>query len=288
MKKKNMSFCDFDDLPNFSVAGFTLNSEERAAIKTALKLKQEKENMPSSITLWGKILAIQRDYWIAQAPLESKGNLFDRKFYYSIDQVNWLQLPDVTPSEMEAIEKITKKFTGDPAFEFSTAASSENEGEIPAESSAEAASNPVIVNEEKRLAGVVLNINYDVQVVPRGAYFRDATLKLDRNPLFTGLKQNDINQLTSYFHFREGFNINSRTLAERAANFDETIDIFETIAKDEPQGCWSLQVERGGHVAILRSLVWPGYTFFHSPSPNKFGCMYHGWGMKNNNIGFML
>ena len=54
--------------------------------------------------------------------------------------------------------------------------------------------------------------------------------------LSIGLKQNDINQLTSYFHFREGFNINSRTLAERAANFDETIDIFETIATDEPQG----------------------------------------------------
>lgn len=58
-------------------------------------------------------------------------------------------------------------------------------------------------------------------------------------------------------------------------------------------GVWSIQVERGGTIALLRSLQWPGYLFFHRPThgtaPNaQWGAVYQGTGQRNDNIGFML
>ncbi|KAJ3025413.1 UNVERIFIED_CONTAM: Radial spoke head protein 9 [Siphonaria sp. JEL0065] len=271
-----MSTLDISDIAqHFSLAGVTLNAQERAVMTTSLRVKAEAEKL-QNLCFWGKILAIQKDYMIAQA---NGANLFDRKFFYSFDLVNWLQLPEVTPEDMPIIEKITKRFTGDPAFEFSTA-SEEVEGEEKPKGQT--------ISEEKRLSGVIQLMNYEVQIVPRGAYFRDGNLTLQQNPMFKGLSQSELGELTNYCHFREGFNINKKTAEERATSFDETIDIFDAISGDDPRGVWSIQSERGGSVSLLRSLLWPGYVFFHTPSPVKWGGMYYGWGLKNQNIGFML
>lgn len=51
-----------------------------------------------------------------------------------------------------------------------------------------------------------------------------------------GLEPDEIGLESSYLHFREGFQLNSRTLAERLNSFDDTIDIFESIGRDQPQG----------------------------------------------------
>ncbi|KAI8622293.1 hypothetical protein BC830DRAFT_1090138 [Chytriomyces sp. MP71] len=245
-------------------------------MQTSLRVKAEAEKLPT-LSLWGKIMGIQKDYMIAQASI---GNLFERKFFYSLDLTNWLQLPEVTPEDMRIIDQINKKFTGDPAFEYSLVSEVESEGEEKPKGQS--------VNEEKRLSGITQLINYDVQVVPRGAYYRDGSLTLQLNPMFKGLQQAELGELTSYCHFREGFNINKKTVLERASNFDETIDIFDAISTDNPRGVWTIQSERGGSVSLIRSLLWPGYVFYHTPSPAKWGGIYYGWGLKNHNIGFML
>ncbi|KAJ3297018.1 Radial spoke head protein 9 [Borealophlyctis nickersoniae] len=273
-----MSLLNLDDLPYFSLAGFTLNIEERAAITSSLQLKKDQEKL-ESIGLWGKILGVQRDYYIAQSV--EQANVFARKYYYSIDLVNWLQLPEITPEEMQKIEGLQGRFYGDPAYEYPIARDAE-EGEEEGEQGSHA------INEEKRLSGAIALMTFEVQLVPRGAYYRDSLHKLRPNPAFQGVSRGELGQLTSYFHFREGFDINRRNIMERANAFDESIDVFDTIARDEPKGVWSVQVERGGSVAIVRSLLWPGYTFFHTPSPAKWGAMYYGTGQKNENIGFML
>lgn len=41
-------------------------------------------------------------------------------------------------------------------------------------------------------------------------------------------------------------------------------------------------------MAFIRSLIWPGYTLTHSPSPITTSGFYHGDGLKNNNIGYQL
>ncbi|KAJ3101901.1 Radial spoke head protein 9 [Phlyctochytrium bullatum] len=225
-----MSFVDITDISHFTLAGFILNTEERTVLTSSLRLKADAEKLSNGIYLWGKILGINRDYYIAQAPME---DLFQRKFYYSVDMTSWLQLPEVQPEDMELIEKIRGRFMGDLAYEYSFGGE-EPEGEEPKPEGTEKPKKSI--SEEKRLAGTIALMNYEAEIVPRGAYYRDATHKLSLNPLFKGLDQIDIGQLSSYFHFREGFDINARTLAERAAGFEETIDIFEDIAKDEPKG----------------------------------------------------
>jgi radial spoke head protein 9 len=46
---------------------------------------------------------------------------------------------------------------------------------------------PYTMKEEKRLAAVMGLINYQVEIVPRGAYYRDANQKFSYNPSFIGL-----------------------------------------------------------------------------------------------------
>ncbi|XP_061482400.1 radial spoke head protein 9 homolog isoform X3 [Rhineura floridana] len=54
------------------------------------------------------------------------------------------------------------------------------------------------------------------------------------------------------------------------------------------EGSWSIQVERGGRVIVLRSLLWPGLTFYHVPNTKQHGYIYFGHGEKNKDLPFML
>lgn len=93
------------------------------------------------------------------------------------------------------------------------------------------------ISEEKRLACTIQLIDKDVAVVPRGAYHKDPTGKLAINPVFTGISPAEIGRLESYLHFnKNGLNVNAKTIAEKESNFDENVDILESIAKDEPKG----------------------------------------------------
>jgi len=53
-------------------------------------------------------------------------------------------------------------------------------------------------------------------------------------------------------------------------------------------GSWGLQFERGSGLVTLRSLLWPGYAFYHVPGSRKFGGVYAGTGEKNLDLPFML
>ncbi|KAJ3182887.1 Radial spoke head protein 9 [Gaertneriomyces sp. JEL0708] len=270
-----MSYLKLEDISYLSLAGFTLNPEERTALESSLLLKQNEEKL-NHVSLWGKILGIQRDYYIAQAT--NNENVFARKYFYSVDLINWLQLPEVAPKDVQTLSKVQTRFTGDPAFEYQVAF---GEG---TEEGAEGTG----INEEKRLAVAIALISYEVEIVPRAAYVRDMTRQIQPNPAFKGVPKGEVGQLTSYLHFREGFDINKKTLMDRAHAFDESVDVFESISDDQPKGVWSVQTEGTGSIAIVRNLMWPGYTFFHSPDGPKWGSIYYGSGQRNNSLGFML
>ncbi|KAG8123436.1 hypothetical protein E2320_018826 [Naja naja] len=53
-------------------------------------------------------------------------------------------------------------------------------------------------------------------------------------------------------------------------------------------GSWSIQVERGSRIVVLRSLLWPGLTFYHVPNTKQHGYIYFGNGEKNIDLPFML
>lgn len=53
-------------------------------------------------------------------------------------------------------------------------------------------------------------------------------------------------------------------------------------------GSWSIQMERGNALVVLRSLLWPGLTFYHAPRTKNCGYIYVGTGEKNIDLPFML
>lgn len=75
-----MSFLNLDDLPLLSVAGHTLNAEERSALQHSLLLLKDNEKLDSA-HFWGKIFGVQKDYLVAQATFPNE-TVFKRKFYY--------------------------------------------------------------------------------------------------------------------------------------------------------------------------------------------------------------
>lgn len=256
------------DFSIFSLAGFTLNAEEQSVLNSSLTVKKSEEKF-ESVSLVAKILGIKSDYYVAQANRE---DVFDRKYFYCIDMLKWLELPEVAEAEIEASAHMLGRFTGDPAFEYR----------------AEGITEPITLTEEKRLACAIKQISFDCQIVPRGSYYRDLQTKLSVNPSFKGLNANELPNLKNYFHFRPGYDVNQEDIVERGETFVESIDIFETLAKDAPQGSWSVQVERSGSVSIIKSFLWPGHVFFHAPEENKWANFYYGTGQKNKNLPFML
>jgi radial spoke head protein 9 len=49
-----------------------------------------------------------------------------------------------------------------------------------------------------------------------------------------------------------------------------------------------LQYDAAAGTVTLRSLLWPGYFFFHVAGTGRFGAAYFGAGEKNVDISFML
>lgn len=184
-----MSFLSFDQLAPFSLAGFTLNTEERTALQASLAVKKAEEKF-DHVSFWGKILGVQKDYYVAQAWTD--GAWFKKKNFYrcallasypdpllSIDQVTWLQLPDITEDEAARLDEYAGRFVGEPGFEVVAQGEKEGEGE-------DAVEKPALT-EEKRLTAVIKRIDYDVQIVPRGAYYRDALHNIKANKLNSGM-----------------------------------------------------------------------------------------------------
>lgn len=47
-------------------------------------------------------------------------------------------------------------------------------------------------------------------------------------------------------------------------------------------------MEKGNSLVVLRSLLWPGLTFYHVPHTKNCGYVYVGTGEKNIDLPFML
>jgi radial spoke head protein 9 len=47
-------------------------------------------------------------------------------------------------------------------------------------------------------------------------------------------------------------------------------------------------MDAGGKYVVVRSLLWPGFSAFHSPSSGEYGNVYFGSGLRNHDIGYNL
>ncbi|KAM4528933.1 radial spoke head protein 9 homolog [Fundulus diaphanus] len=261
-------------------SGRVLTVEQRAALQTSLLILKKNYKF-HRVMLWGKILGIKQDYFIAQGRGEDE--LKDQKYLYSLNCMDWLLLPTVTESMIEEVSEAAKGlFIGDPSFVYEQKIQNQREGE-------EAVNGNELarVSEEKRLAVTVHHIDEDVSVVPRGAFIRSPLGLVHINRSFDGLSESEARKLDNFLHFRALKKGNKKSI-EETGEWSPAIDFLDVLSDDAPKGSWSLQFECASRVCVLRSLLWLGLTFYHVPMTPQHGYIYIGNGLKNLDLPFML
>ncbi|NXT72319.1 RSPH9 protein, partial [Chaetops frenatus] len=232
------------------------------------------------VWFWGCIQGVRGAYYIAEGLGPNRAA--PRSRLYSLNCVDWSLLTPATKEMLALAKQVKGRFQGDPSYEYSLA-------EINAEAAArliEGGKEPVI-KEEARLIATIEEIDRAVGIVPRGAFVKTPLGSVHENRHFEGLSLVEAKKLSSYFHFTEPVNLKNKTLLEKA-DLDPSTDFLDSLEHDIPRGSWSIQLEKGGTVVVLRSLLWLGLTFYHVPMTKQFGYVYFGTGEKNLDLPFML
>ncbi|XP_054486313.2 radial spoke head protein 9 homolog [Agelaius phoeniceus] len=261
--------------------GAGLSPELRAALGASLPLLQRDYRF-ERVWFWGCIQGVRGAYYIAQGLGPDRAA--PRSRLYSLNCLDWSLLTPATEEMLALAEEVKGRFQGDPSFEYSLA-------EINPEAAArlvQSGKEPVM-KEEARLIATIEQIDRAVGIVPRGAFVKTPLGSVHENRHFEGLSLVEAKKLSSYFHFTEPTDLKNKTLLEKA-DLDPSTDFLNSLEHDIPQGkgSWSIQLEKGGSVVVLRSLLWLGLTFYHVPMTKQFGYVYFGTGEKNLDLPFML
>ncbi|NWV85376.1 RSPH9 protein, partial [Dasyornis broadbenti] len=259
--------------------GSGLSPEKQAALAVSLPLLQRDYRF-ERVWFWGCIQGVRGAYYIAQGLGPDRAA--PRSRLYSLNCLDWSLLTPATEEMLALVEQLKGRFQGDPSFVYEL-------GEINAEAAArliEGGKEPVI-KEEARLIATIEQIDREVGIVPRGAFVKTPVGSVHENRHFEGLSLVEAKKLSSYFHFTKPVNLKNKTLLEKA-DLDPSTDFLDSLEHDMPRGSWSIQLEKGGTVVVLRSLLWLGLTFYHVPMTKQFGYVYFGTGEKNLDLPFML
>ncbi|XP_038617085.1 radial spoke head protein 9 homolog isoform X2 [Tachyglossus aculeatus] len=263
-----------------SGSGLGLSPERRAALLTSLLLLR-RDYRYQRVLFWGRILGLTADYYIAQGL--GPDQLGERKTLYSLNCMEWCLLPPATEKVVTQTSVVKGRFMGDPSHEYDhTEVQKVEEGDKTYEEEV-----VIQIKEEARLVATIDQIDKAVAIVPRGALVKTPLGPVHVNRSFEGLSVSEAKKLSSYFHFKEPVNLKTKTLLERA-DLDPAVDFLDSLEHDVPKGSWSIQMERGNSLLVLRSLLWPGLTFFHVPQTKNYGYFYVGTGEKNMDLPFML
>jgi len=262
-------------------SGVILTPEQKAALQTSLVVLRSEQKF-NKVLFLGKVKGIKEDYFLAVGL--NNDAMTDRKHLYSTDCVTWVVLPDATQEMKDKARAARGRFTGDPSneFEYTETKRVQGEGDEVIEED-----ETINIKEEDRLAAVLAEINHDVAIAPRGAFMLTPSGQVVPNRSFEGLTVAEAAKLSSYVHFRPAEILPTKSLLDRA-NLDRSLDFMDSIEEDIPRGCWSLQLDRGSGLVILKSLLWLGYVFYLVPGTSKFGSVYFGIGERNCDLPFML
>ncbi|NXJ75482.1 RSPH9 protein, partial [Trogon melanurus] len=258
--------------------GAGLSPEKRAALGASLLLLQRDYRF-ERVWFWGCIRGVSGAYYIAQGLGPDRAA--PRSCLYSLNCVEWSLLPPATEEVVAQAQRLKGRFQGDPSFEYENSEVNAEDAEI-----VEDEKEPVM-KEEARLVATIEQIDRAVGIIPRGAFVKTPSGSVHENRSFEGLSLTEAKKLSSYFHFTEPVNLKNKTLLEKA-DLDASTDFLDSLEHDIPPGSWTVQLEKGGTVVVLRSLLWPGLTFYHVPMTKQYGYVYFGTGEKNLDLPFML
>lgn len=234
------------------------------------------ENHFLHMQYWGQIYAIDADYHIAVGI--GTDALSDRKYFYTTDFKYWGLLPKAKKKYKLLSLLTTFPFRGDVSLKVKVLDEALEE------------THPdrcQFMKEENRLAATISNINDEAEICARGQLLKQPNGTIILNPNFYGLTGAEAKHLRSYLHIRPAqHRWNSNLLARQDYNY--SMDFLDSIDQDIPKGCWNLSLEQNGSVAYLKSLYWPGMSFFHKVKTPDCGFLYVGNGRKNLDVPFLL
>lgn len=269
---------DIEETHRLCDSGFTLSVEEKSKLQISIIQRKNDEGF-SKLYFWGKILGKEADYLICYGLLPSY-DFPQKKFYFCTTSTFELaQLPEVSSEFAEKASSVEGMFKGDPAFLL--------DGEEPPEETEDGAPVPEVFREVHRLAQTIKEIDFDTATVPRGAWLVAPSHQIVENKGYEGLNYEAASNLSSYFHFREAVHLETKSAIEKQGLVRAT-DFLDPLSCDEPRNSWVLQRNSSKTSTSLRSLIWPGYYFFHTIETNHYGGAYFGYGQKNSDIAFML
>lgn len=274
-------------LQYFQSSGKLVSVEQQAILCNSLTLAKHKNHF-NKIIFWGCIEGIKDEYWIAQG-ITGTDELCDRVTLYCLtSSTEWQLLSTPDEKTQDDAMQIRERFMGDPSHEYEQHEIIRRYGGANAQED----DLTIQVKEEDRLATVVLKIDQEAMLVPRGAFLRSPAGIVTPNDAFPGLSEEKAKNLENWFHFSAPVRLPKKSLLEQA-DATAPIDFLEQASSDVPAcGSWSVQLERGpgvdAPVVKLRSLHWIGAECCHIPESKQFSRVYFGKGFKNINLPFML
>uniref|UniRef100_A0A8D8YTY3 Radial spoke head protein 9 homolog n=1 Tax=Cacopsylla melanoneura TaxID=428564 RepID=A0A8D8YTY3_9HEMI len=234
--------------------GISVGTDKTSLVQNSLRILQDQGKF-RHIYFWGIINGTSKDYYVAYGV---RNDALDRVFYYSLDGMSWLLIPD--PLSNENAPALTldcrTRFSGDPMLlrevEDITAKEVvhlEGGGDVEAESQVhnlefqfdhEDGSGRNL-KEEDRLACVVTSITEEAFILPRRALFKVP------------------NKIGSV--------------------------VFNKFFQDRK---WSVVHSYDQMIVINKCLLWHGSVFFHVVDTPRYGNCYFGYGLKNYDLPFYL
>ncbi|XP_018329914.1 radial spoke head protein 9 homolog [Agrilus planipennis] len=260
--------------------GNVISTEESLILHNSLLLLQN-ENHFRKIYFWGRIFGTDRDYYVAYGYV--KDALEGKIFYYSKNGVDWGLLPLPTENGKKLTPLCTTKFQGDPAILIDLLLEKD---EI---AFGKPLKKPEVrkLKEEDRLSATIHFINEEATLIPRGGFFKRPDGVVVENLSFEGLDYLDSIELRPFQHNRRPhYKWNTNLLTREDYNY--ALDFLDTLDTDVPDGCWVTQTCNGETIAVLESLYWPGYFFYHYIKTPRYGSVYFGHGKRDLDIPFML
>ena len=196
--------------------GLTLNMEESLKLKIALNELYKNINA-EEIFFWGKIIGVERDYYVAMAMFFKEKQFPTKVFYFaSSNNMVFSLLPDVKDYHVKSLFALNTYFIGVPEtileyyntenasdvlnknINLSFDKSENNEfGEIYSR-----LNKPKNLTEVDRLSYVVRYIEYECSVVPKGSVKYTPLNEMRLNDNFHGLSEKEIGDLNNYLLLR--------------------------------------------------------------------------------------
>jgi radial spoke head protein 9 len=183
--------------------GVSLNLEELLKLDIALD-RLHSEIKSDEMWFWGKIIGVEKDYYVAQA-IFFREHLFPKKKFYFCNSNSFLfsELPEIKEHHLRDVGKYNTYFIGNPDIILQTYGEHDTTDFV---EEGEDTFKPKLglknLTESDRLSYVIRSIDYECSVVPEGAFKMLPVNEMRRNDNFLGLSSYDLQSISKFMHFR--------------------------------------------------------------------------------------